>query len=195
MNSDFSRHPLAREGAAILEDAGYQTATVSLPQTEASLLVAENSYSVAAIVAADEWGQVNDQVDGVATDFVNWALSREPRAKQWDLYLCVLIAQPVTEDEQLAQIEYVAGDTRYVRRLVRHGVATDDTEPAFDGSGTERAAVRTALAALLPLRLPERISQRDPYAALTDALRSRGVDGELAERTVERFLARSEGST
>jgi hypothetical protein len=84
----------------------------------------------------------------------------------------------VTRDEDLAEAERFADDTRYVRRLVRNGVASDHP-----------AAVRTALSALLPLRLPERISERDPYGALIDALRGRGVDGSLAAQTVEQFLA------
>jgi hypothetical protein len=175
---DFSRHPLTHQAESILEQVGYRTAPIVLPQTEASVLVAENVYAVAAVAGVDEWAQVAEDIDNVTTDFANWALSRQPEAKQWDLYLCLLIAQPVTRDEELAQAELFADDTRYVRRLVRNGIASEHP-----------AAVRTALSALLPLRLPERIAERDPVGALEGALRGRGVDGDLAAQTVEQFLA------
>jgi hypothetical protein len=178
VNADFSRHPLARQAASILEGAGYNTAPIVLPDTKALLVVAESVYAVVGVVGAEEWSELAIDIDNLTTDFANWALSRKPEAKQWDLYLLLVIAQPLTRDADVAQAEQFANDTRYVRRLVRHGVASEHP-----------GAVHTALAALLPLRLPERISERDPYAALVEALRGRGVDGHLAFQTVEQFLA------
>jgi len=177
MNRDYGRHPLSREGASILEAAGFRTELVALQQTGASVWVAEDVYTVAALIGADRWAQLADDLEDVTTDFVNWAFSSQPDAKQWDLYVCVLVAQPVTNDDELVQVEGFADDTRYVRRLVRHGIASEEAGP-----------LHTALAALLPLELPERIAQRDPSGALVGALRGRGVDGDLAQQTVEQFL-------
>jgi hypothetical protein len=176
MSADFNEHPLTREAADVLQTAGYRVGVAVLPQTEHAVLVAENVYAVAAIIGVDEWAAVANVIDSLTTDFVNWALSRQPQAKQWDLYLCLLIAQPISRDEDLAEVERFTDDTRYIRRLVRNGVASEHAP-----------GVRAALSVLLPLRLPDRIANRDPYRALIDALRGRGVDGDLAAQTVERF--------
>lgn len=177
MNRDFSTHPLTLQALEVLRQADYRTAWIALPQTEASVLVAEHPYAVAAVLGVDQWRQVADEMEAIGTDFVNWALSRQPLAKQWDLYLCLLISQPVTSDEELAEVEHFADDTRYVRRLIRHGIAVDHL-----------SATRTALGALLPLRLPEVVSERDPRAALVEALRAHGVDADDATQTVSRFI-------
>jgi hypothetical protein len=138
--------------------------------------VAEDDYSVVALVGADEWHSIESTVEPVATDFANWALGQNARDKQWDLYVIVLIASVVANDSELADIETFMLDTRYVRRLVRHGV-----EP-------EMSALRTALAALLPVELPQRVAERDPLGALASALRSEGVESQFSQRMVEEFM-------
>lgn len=180
MNPDFATHPLTLRAEEILQAAAFRTARMTLPQSEAGVVVAENPYVVAAVAGADHWHDVAPYGDALGTEFANWALSRQPQAKQWDLYLVLLLTQPVTSDSELAQIEQFTGDTRYVRRLIRHGVASDRAS----------ADTRTALAALLPLRLPERISERDPFSALVEALRGQGVPSDLATQKVEQFVAR-----
>lgn len=182
MTADFSTHALSLRAGEIFQSSGYRTARVTLPQTEATVLVAESPYAVTAIAAADQWRELAEQADQLGTEFANWALSQEPRAKQWDLYLILLATQPVTSDQELARIELLADDTRYIRRLIRHGVSADRI----------LAEAETALAALLPLSLPDRISQRDPLAALTEALKSQGVQSDLASQTVEQFIVRKE---
>jgi hypothetical protein len=180
MNNDFGTHPLALRAQEILTEGAFHTARVTLPQAQAGVLVAENPYTVAAVAGVDQWHDVAPYVNVLATEFANWALSRQPQAKQWDLYLIVLIVQPVTSDSELTEIEQFTDDTRYVRRLIRHGVVSD----------RDSADALTALAALLPLQLPDRIAERDPYSALVEALRGQGVDRDLAAQTVEQFVAR-----
>src|SRR4051812_26742201 len=98
MISDFTQHPLTLVAERILESSAFETARVALPDAEAAVLVAEDRYSVAAIVGADDWHTVAPQVSALGTGFANWALSRDPRDKQWDLYLVLLLVQPVTND-------------------------------------------------------------------------------------------------
>jgi hypothetical protein len=174
---DYTQHSLGLQAQEILRGAQFEIARVALPSSESAVIVAENYNSVAALAAVDEWSEIRSEVGQIATDFANWAYGREPREKQWDLYLVVLVSTPVTDNSDLTEIEQVAADTRYVRRLVRNGVSSVD-----DGT-----SLQVALAALLPLSLPARVLDRDPHMALTEALRSNGVDSETAERTVQRF--------
>lgn len=177
---DYTQHNLGLEAQEILRDAGFGIARTVLPGSESAVIVAEDHNSVAALAAVDEWSEIRSEVGELATDFANWAFGRDPREKQWDLYLVVLVSTPVTDDSDLGQIEQVTANTRYVRRLVRSGVTA-----AGDSS-----SLRAALAALLPLSLPTRVHDRDPYRALIDALRSNGIDAETAEQTVRRFAER-----
>jgi hypothetical protein len=180
MSVDYAQHPLTLEAETVLRAAAFETARVALPASGVGVLLAEDRFSAAAILGVDEWRGVASAIGDIGTDFANWAFDRDPREKQWDLYLVILIATPVTENDQLSEIEDVVADTRYLRRLVRHGVSP----------GTESPNVRTALAPLLPLSLPARVSDRDPHRALVDALRSQGVDADLAEQTVQKFIER-----
>src|ERR1035437_9246876 len=179
---DWTHHPLVIQAEELLRAEGFSTDAVVLPSGTA-LFVAEDVYSVAAITASDSWHQAAPDIDLLATDFANWALSRSPRDKQWDLYLILLVSTPVIEDEELAEIEELVSDVRYVRRLVRHGVPLD------------MGCIRTALAPLLTIQLPPRISERDPFKALVAALRSQGVDASRAQETVDRYVERKRAAS
>ena len=180
MTTDYTQHPLTLEAERVLQAAGFETVRIGLPASGAGVVVAEDRYSAAAIIGVDDWRSTASSLGDIATDFANWAFDRDPREKQWDLYLVVLVAAPITENDELAEIEDMAADTRYLRRLIRHGVS----------SGTESPTVRTALAPLLPISLPPRVLDRDPHRALVEALRSHGVEPDLAEQTVQRFIER-----
>jgi hypothetical protein len=173
--SALETHPLTQLAHEVLRKESFKIGRIQV-DGGAPLTVAEDSYSVAAVVAADEWHSVGPLLGQTATAFANWALQRDAGDKQWDLYLFVLLASPIASDSVLAEVEEFASDTRYLRRLVRHGIPPEEPR------------VRAALSALLPLDLPVRVSERDPFEALVGALRAQGIGEELARETVGRYV-------
>jgi hypothetical protein len=160
--------------AATLDAAGYVVATQELANVEA--LVAETAYALIACIEIDGWDRVEDTVFDVQAAFTRFA-DDAPSARNWDLYLVILIAAPASHLDQLTLAETIQADTRYARKFVRVSVTLEELD--------------RALRPLLPLRPPADLAIRDPLAELRDELASLNVADDLANVAIEGFRSTS----
>jgi hypothetical protein len=179
---DLAQHPLVLAAEAIFKKERFRSQLVLLPGEVATVLIVEDEFSVAAILGVDEWRDLREVLGDIATAFANWALGRDAGPKQWDLYVIALAVSPVTDEADLVAVEEWIADTRYVRRMVRHGVTPTS------------ARVRVALEALLSLELPARVAERDVYSALVAGLENEGIDASTANEMVSRFSLGAEST-
>lgn len=158
----------------VLEAQGYR---VELATAGIDLLIAENPYFVVAVAAMIT---IQDLVlnEGLAeASLANRLDDSVIGPKRWDAYLVLLTQERSSEDDATTRDLYAINyDTARLRRIAHTGV---DATPE---------AVSHALAPFIaPSESTSPEIQDDPFAALVDALASRGVSRELADRAVTAF--------
>lgn len=168
---------LARD---VLAAAGFTVTTLRLHEIDVAVVAVENAYSLAAILAGDDWSHIRPWIGPVDVAFSNWAVQQEPTGKRWDLYLICLTQEGLSSPAQYAQAERFEADTRRVRKFVRDGVLP------------ERLDVERALSPLLPLEFGTGPVVADPLRALEAKLRTRGVSAEAATTAVQAFIETGE---
>ena len=173
--SAFIEHPIMDGVRSVLETEGFTVRSLDLPEIDVTVLAAEDEYSLAAIVAADRWGDVRDHVTHIDVALGNWVAGTDAGGKRWDIYLVCLLQDRLKTPAEFAEAEASEGDTRRVRKYVRDGVLPDYDE------------VRTALSPLLSLNLPTLREPIRPLEMLEAKLRERGVQAESARLAIEGF--------
>jgi hypothetical protein len=138
-------------------------------------LIAEDPYSIAALVNPARWSDVAATIDQMQVSFGNWAVGHAPE-KRWDLYLVVLVAADISPDE-VGPVEQVVSDIRFVRKIVR-GAVLPTTE-----------SVEHALAPFLPVSPLGVRDITDPMRDLEQDLRAQGIDPTLVSSAIDTFGA------
>jgi hypothetical protein len=173
-------HPLIDLAREVLRSEKFRIGSLELPELDQRLVVAEDEYSLAGIVAADDWAGLRHQVGRTDVALSNWAAVHGPIEKRWDIYLVCMVQRSLGEPQAFAEAERFAADTTRVRKYVRDGVLPEEPN------------VRAALAPLLPLQFSGGATVVDPLQALEVALRTRGIDSDLAHLAIENFIATRE---
>jgi hypothetical protein len=177
------QHPLELLAADVFRNVGFRVEYVALEEPSRIITAAEDPFSVAGVIGADNWADIRASFDDLAIGFANWVNAREPGLKQWDVYFVALIQQPLIGDEELTSAEGATRNLQAVRRIIRTGVAPSADE------------VRKGLAPLLPLEVAAAMgSMDDPLKDLVGALRLQGVPPDVAAMAVANFRAEKEGS-
>lgn len=158
----------------VLEGQGYR---VESSTAGVDLVLAENPYFVVAVAAMNT---IQDLLlgEGLAeTSLANRINDSSIGPKKWDAYLVLLTQERSPEDDATTRDLYAINyDTARLRRIAHTGV---DATPE---------AVAHALAPFIaPSEATSPEIQHDPFVALVDALASRGVSRELADRAVTAF--------
>lgn len=173
--------PLAEKAQDLLTQAGFDTRTQVLAN-QADVLLAENDYAVAAVLSAKSWKDVSGRLPDLQVAVANWAADRDAGAKQWDLYLILLLSD-VLDDSELSSATDLTSDLRFVRKIVRAGVKPENAE------------IRKALAPLLPLEPPTRGELLSPMEELERRLPAHGLTPAMVESALAEFLAAEKGSS
>lgn len=178
--TEFGNQPTDSEllhiAKGVLETHGF--AVESSPTTSGvDLVLAENPYFVVGVAAIKTIHELLTYEGLAETSLANRLDNSAIGPKKWDGYL-VLITQERSSDEDdttrdLYAINY---DTARVRRIAHTGV---DPTPE---------AVAHALAPFIaPSDATSSEIQDDPFVALVDALASRGVSRDFANRAAAAF--------
>lgn len=164
---------LLRVTRTVLADQGFHVEAVSW---SIDLVLAENSYFVIAVAAMNTIGELI-QAEPVAFEALAQRLeSAALGPKKWDTYLVLLTQEKSAEDDNITRDLYAINyDTSRLRRIAHTGV-----DPTPD-------AVSHALAPFVEPSSNTSAAQADAFDALLQALISRGVDGELAQRAIAAF--------
>lgn len=171
VTSDRELMALAR---SILNEENYAVESV---EGDISMLLAENAYFVVGIAAASTIAQLL-VAESIASGMIaNRLAESNPGPKRWDAYLILLTQErsPETNDttRDLFNINY---DTTGLRRIAHTGVDATLT------------AVRNALTPFVaPIELDDPSIATDAFTSFVEALASRGVERELANRAVNAF--------
>ncbi len=171
-----SEHPLLELAQGILADEGFEIRTVVLSEAKESVVVAEDEYSLVALLATDRWDELSSRLFAIDIGLANWVAARDAVWKRWDVYLACLVQEHFTDADQFAEAERVEADTARVRKYIRAGVLP------------EADVLRKALAPFLPLTLSNQPATVDPLHALEDKLRGRGIEAETAHLAIESFI-------
>lgn len=165
---------LLRLAGSILGEQGFHVEVVG---DGIDLVLAENKYFVVAVVATNT---VRDliMVEPMAFDaLAQRTASATLGPKKWDTYLVLLTQERPLGDEDVTRELYAINyDTSRSRRIAHTGV-----DPTPDD-------ISRALAPFLEPATPATSAvHSDPLASLLEALVSRGVDADLAQRAVTAF--------
>jgi hypothetical protein len=167
--------PVTEMAEDVLRASGFSTRVEPVGERY-DVLMAENDFGLAAIVSAKNWTDVAKDLPELQLGLANWAAERGAGAKQWDLYLVILVSD-VLQDSDLAAATDAATDLRMVRKIIRAGVPPD------------RVDVRKALAPLLPLGGPTQAEALAPLRELEARLPTHGLTSEQALSAIAAFLA------
>lgn len=164
-----SRELLYKNGFRIASDLRFD----SLPTNRA--LVAEDDYSVIAIVAYETFSELQSEWPGAQADLVNLLAQRLARSspKAWDGYLVLMCVGSSTNRNEITEIER---DTTRVRKIVATG---------------EMLHTTTDVARVLDPFLPLIISKPDPelpdvLATIPELLR-KDVPVAVTEAVIDAF--------
>jgi len=142
-----------------------------------TVLLAENQYFFVAVVATSTIEQLliaESLVEAIVGEYLEAA---DPGPKRWDAYLVLLTQERAPEDDattrQLFSINY---DTSRMRRLARSGVEL-----------TLRAVRDSLNPFVSPILLENLAVSMDPLDAMVDELTNRGIDRDVAEKSVVAF--------
>jgi hypothetical protein len=161
--------------AAHLASAGYELESRTLAGLEAT--IASNAYALIVCIEAGEWDGLSDFVNDAQADLTR-LVEEAPSARNWDLYVVVVVADPKTDSERRAVIEKLESDTRYSRKFIHAGLPKADLD--------------AALRPLLPLRAAADFAIPDPLNELRTELLATGVDERVVETALESFAADDE---
>ena len=156
-----------------LRTSGFRTSSIPLASGE-PVLVAEDEFSLAAVVAADSVNTLQRLIPELEAGLANWAAERNAHEKQWDLYVLALSTDSAASDDELATAERMSRDLRYVRKIIRTGV-----EATIE-------SVRSALLPLLPIETPD-IELIEPLQRLEERLPEFGVPADVAGDAIAAF--------
>lgn len=146
---------------------------LSLPSDRS--LVAEDNYSVVAVVALDSWEQLEEEWANYQAALVALLGRRLARAapKAWDGYLVLLCSSSATDDDRRVRIER---DTSRVRKIVATGEMLRTTSD-----------VTRALDLFMPLEVtPLSEEERDILSTLPEMM-SDTVDPDAVRMVVEAY--------
>lgn len=158
----------------VLQGQGY---AVELATNGIDLILAENPYFIVAVAATNT---IQDLLlsEGSAESMIAERLSSGAAGpKVWDAYLVLLTQERSSEDDATTRDLYAINyDTARLRRIAHTGV--DATS----------VAVAHALAPFVaPTEETDLDLHDDPFLAFVDALASRGVARDIANRAVTAF--------
>jgi len=170
-------HPLVDVAQQVFTVEDFVVRRLELPEAGQVVVAAEDDYSLAAILAGDDWSSVSERISPLDVALSNWVAAQSPSAKKWDIYLVCLVQHHLSQAREFAEAERYELDTRRVRKYVRDGIVPDEAD------------VRRALAPFLPLRSASESAVLDPLALLERKLRARGVDAATARIGIETFVA------
>lgn len=173
----IDEHPLVELAGDVLAREDFYVRRLRLPEAHESVVAAEDEYSLAAIVAANDWDEVRRRVFPVDVALANWVAEHGEPAKRWDVYLVCLVQRSLADPAEFAEAEQLEADTRRVRKYVRDGVLPEEEE------------VRKALAPFLRLDFTAGVSGADPLSQLERKLRGRGISDAVAKSAIGSFLA------
>ena len=158
---------------SVLSKAGYIHKEV--PLESESVLLAENAYSIIALVAIPTMADLIAAEPLVESLLHSCLAEADVGPKIWDAYLVLLTQErPVEQGEEPLPLFDINYDTQRFRRIARAGV-----EATHNG-------VRNALISFVePVRLDEAGLTVDPLEVLALALVACGVDESVATRAVE----------
>jgi hypothetical protein len=168
----------------VLDRAGFVTERLDLPVGDEpsllgqrTLLLAQDRFFILAVGSASTVADLAALEPAAVQELTERAAASSLGAKQWDLYLVLLVEQAAADDgrasTELASLNY---NTRGIRRLAHAGVAAT------------LEAVERALRPFLPLpEISEAAVLEDPLTLLEAALANEGVDEQLAGRAVAAF--------
>lgn len=169
-----SDNELLRLAESVLLEHGFRVETMD---DQVDLVLAEDKYFVVAIAATNT---IRDLV--LVEPMAFEALAQRTGSatlgpKKWDTYLVLLTQEKPLGDESVTKDLYAINyDTSRSRRIAHTGV---DLTPEDIGR---------ALAPFIePVTSATSTVQIDPLLSLFDALVSRGVDADLAQRAVTAF--------
>lgn len=171
LSSDRELLALAR---SILAEADYAVEEV---EGEVSLLLAENPYFLVGVTAMSTITQLF-VAESIAEGIISGRLgSSEPGPKRWDAYLILLTQERSPENSDLTrQLFDINYDTTVLRRIAHSGV------------GPTLTSVRHALTPFVaPIELDDPTIAKDAFTYFADALTSRGVDRDFADRAITAF--------
>ncbi len=170
-------HPLLDRAGQILRENGFTVAARVLDGLTQAVLIVESPYVLAVVLGAEHWHKVAATVDEAQVALANWASELDRSSRRWDLYVVVLLEHWPEGPQEGADIERAEANTDLVRKVVRSGVSSDDSD-----------RVRDALRPLLPLEPVGRTALPGVARALEERLRVHGIDAESAERAVRGFM-------
>jgi len=182
--SGVSNTPLLEVARIVLDRAGFVTERLDLSigdetslLDQPTLLVAQDRFFILAVGSAPTVADLASLEPVAVQELTERAAASSLGAKQWDLYLVLLVEQPAADDgraaTELASLNY---NTRGIRRLAHAGVAAT------------LEAVERALRPFLPLpEISEAAVLEDALTLLEQALTAEGVDEQLAGRAVAAF--------
>lgn len=159
---------------SVLGDEGYSVESFS---SGVDLVLAENAYFVVAVAAMNTIQDlllIGGTAEASLTERINESAIGP---KKWDAYLVLITQERSPEDDAITRGLYAINyDTVRLRRIAHTGV---DATPE---------AVAHALAPFVaPAEATTTDVYEDPFVALVDALATRGVSRELANRAVAAF--------
>jgi hypothetical protein len=164
-----SRELLSKNGFRIASDLKLD----SLPANRA--LVAEDDYSVIAIVVYESFSELQSEWSGAQADLVNLLAQRLARSapKAWDGYLILMCVGSSTDRSAAAEIER---DTIRVRKIVATGEMLRTTND-----------VARVLDPFLPLTLPEPGTELPDVLATLPELLRKEVPIAVTEAVIDAF--------
>lgn len=159
----------------VLRARGFLVRTSHLSNSSVPLLLAEDAHFVLCVIEFETAGQLTalesagtfelaEQLDGAL-------------AKRWDAYLVLLTRELAPTDAFTATVADILYNTRYVRRMVRWGVAN-----------TEKSLTQ-ALRPFMDLPHQEAGTALDPVQLLLERLPLYGIDKPSAVEAVTRWEA------
>jgi hypothetical protein len=164
-----SRELLSNNGFRIASDLRFD----SLPPNRT--LIAEDDYSVIAIVAYETFSELQSEWSGAQADLVNLLAQRLARSspKAWDGYLVLMCAGSSTDRNAITEIER---DTTRVRKIVATGEMLRTTKD-----------VARVLDPFLPLMPSERGPELPDVLATLPELLRKDVPVAVTEAVIDAF--------
>ncbi|MET4428635.1 hypothetical protein [Mycolicibacterium sp. 624] len=159
---------------SVLAEEGYSIESLA---SGIDLVLAENPYFVVAVAAVNTIQELL-LIGGIAEASLAERLNVSTIGpKKWDAYLVLLTQERSPEDDATTRDLYAINyDTARLRRIAHTGV---DATPE---------AVAHALAPFVaPMEASSTEILQDPFAAFVDALATRGVPREFANRAASAF--------
>jgi hypothetical protein len=175
MNEDrVSEGALLGPADAVLREAGFATRRAVLPTVSTPFLLAENEFSVIALVAARTLSDAKNLESFAVAALLELLAASGVGAKRWDAYVVLAVEESGTDSDLQQDLADLQNNTRGVRRLVSMGVR-------------DREGLQSALRPLLPLPQPQPGGLSDALADLSDQLALNGINPEDAARYVAAF--------